>query len=103
MSSKLHHMDSIDFFKALADPTRLALLQLLFDQPAKCVCELVETLQQPQPTVSRHLGHLKRLGIIDSERRGTWMWYQISDNLPTWCEQILQVTFSQNSFNTTEV
>ena len=99
MSSTLHSIEPVEFYKALADPTRLALLQLLFDQPAKCVCELVAALNQPQPTVSRHLGHLKRLGIIDSERRGTWMWYQISDDLPTWCQQILQITFSHNSSN----
>ncbi|WP_230661370.1 ArsR/SmtB family transcription factor [Psychrobacter sp. I-STPA10] len=96
MSSKIHPINTLDFFKALSDPTRLALLALLFEQPEKCVCELVETLEQPQPTVSRHLAHLKRLGIIDSERRGTWMWYKMSDTLPTWCEQVLQITFTHS-------
>lgn len=97
MSSNLHTIAPTDFFKALSDPTRLALLALLFDQPAQCVCDLVNTLEQPQPTVSRHLGHLKRLGIIDSERHGTWMWYKMSDTLPAWCAQILKITFANTN------
>lgn len=83
-------MQATEFFKALSDATRLQIVQLLSSQPKMCVCEIVEKLGQPQPTVSRHLNHLKRIGILASERRGTWMWYQLEPNMPKWCQVIIK-------------
>ena len=83
----------IDLFKVLSDPTRLKLFQILFQKEARCVGELVEMLDQPQPTISRHLNHLKKLGILNAVREGTWMWYEMADNLPSWCEDILETTY----------
>lgn len=82
----------IELFKVLSDPTRLKLFQILFQKQARCVGELVEMLEQPQPTISRHLNHLKKLGILNAVREGTWMWYEMSDDLPDWCQNILQTT-----------
>ena len=83
-------MQTEEFFKALGDATRLHIVTLLRQQPTLCVCEITQRLKQPQPTISRHLNHLKRVGILDSERRGTWMWYRLADQLPSWCDQIIQ-------------
>jgi ubiquinone/menaquinone biosynthesis C-methylase UbiE/DNA-binding transcriptional ArsR family regulator len=63
-----------DLFKALADPTRLRLLRLL-DEAELHVNELVEVLELPQPTVSRHLGVLLRAGLVLRRRDGQWTFY----------------------------
>lgn len=82
----------VDLFKVLSDPTRLKLFHILFKKESRCVGELVEMLGQPQPTISRHLNHLKKLGILNAVRDGTWMWYEMADDLPEWCQDILETT-----------
>ncbi len=64
-------------FKALADPTRLRLLNLL-RHGELCVCDLVEALAMPQSKVSRHLGYLKKEGWVSGRRSGKWMHYALS-------------------------
>ncbi len=66
------------FFAALADPTRLRLLNLMNGREV-CVCYFVEILKQSQPKISRHLAYLKRAGIVDARREGKWMHYKIRD------------------------
>jgi ArsR family transcriptional regulator len=63
-------------FRALADPTRLRLLNLIADREI-CVCYLVEILRMSQPKVSRHLAYLRRAGIASSRRDGKWMHYRL--------------------------
>src|SRR2546427_6252682 len=63
-------------FRALADPTRLRLLNLIADRGI-CVCYLVEILRMSQPKVSRHLAYLRRAGIAASRREGKWMHYRL--------------------------
>lgn len=82
----------IELFKALADPTRLRIVNILFQKEARCVGELVDMLEQPQPTISRHLNHLKKVGLVSCVRDGTWMWYEVADDLPKWCEGTLEIT-----------
>ncbi|WP_243453230.1 ArsR/SmtB family transcription factor [Psychrobacter coccoides] len=86
-------IEPLDLFKVLSDPTRLKLFHILFQKEARCVGELVEILDQPQPTISRHLNHLRKLGILNCVRDGTWMWYEMADNLPEWCLSILETTY----------
>jgi ArsR family transcriptional regulator len=64
-------------FAALADPARLRLFSLIAAQPEGevCACALVEPLGRSQPTVSHHLRVLYEAGLVDRERRGTWVWY----------------------------
>jgi ArsR family transcriptional regulator, arsenate/arsenite/antimonite-responsive transcriptional repressor len=64
------------FFQALADNTRLRLLNLMGDQEI-CVCYFVEILDQPQPKISRHLAYLRSAGIVATRREGKWMHYRI--------------------------
>jgi ArsR family transcriptional regulator len=66
-------------FKALADPARLRLLSLIQAQPGgeACVCNLVEPLGLSQPTVTHHLQVLHRLGLLEREKRGIWVYYRV--------------------------
>ena len=82
-------MNKTDFLKALNDPTRIKTVQLLNQKQALCVCDIISQLNQPQPTISRHLNQLKQIGILESERKGTWIWYSISQELPSWGKAVI--------------
>jgi ArsR family transcriptional regulator len=70
--------------KAIADPTRLQLIAYInaSNEEEACVCNLTEPLGLSQPTVSHHLKVLTDAGLIEREKRGTWVWYSI--NQPLW-------------------
>ena len=64
--------------KALADPVRLQLVDVLRKHAGKvCVCELVPLFELSQPTVSHHLKVLRDAGIVGSERQGLWAYYYV--------------------------
>jgi len=66
--------------KAIADPTRLRMLELLAQQPAaRCVCEITDQFTLHQPTISHHLRLLREAGLIAGEKRGTWSYYWATD------------------------
>jgi ArsR family transcriptional regulator, arsenate/arsenite/antimonite-responsive transcriptional repressor len=71
--------DIANLFSALADPTRLRLLNLMNGREV-CVCYFVEILKQPQPKISRHLAYMRRAGIVSARREGKWMHYRISES-----------------------
>ena len=79
---KIRGMNNADnkelFFKALADKTRLRLLNLLGTDEV-CVCFFVEILKTNQPKISRHLAYLRRAGIVSTRRDGPWMHYRIAE------------------------
>ena len=64
-------------FRALADPTRLRLLNLVADREI-CVCYFVEILRMGQPKISRHLAYLRKAGIVSARREGKWMHYRLA-------------------------
>ena len=66
-------------FKALADPTRVAIVNRLGTADEVCVCELNAELDLSQPTVSHHLKVLREAGLVASTRRGTWAYYRLVD------------------------
>ena len=69
-----------DRLKALADPTRLRMLDLLVaQQEPLCVCEITDQFAQQQPTISHHLRILREARLIVGERRGTWAYYAATD------------------------
>ncbi|HET8797284.1 MAG TPA: metalloregulator ArsR/SmtB family transcription factor [Thermoanaerobaculia bacterium] len=68
--------DVVTLFAALADPTRLRLLNLL-NRGEVCVCFFVEVLRETQTKISRHLAYLRRAGIVAARRDGKWMHYRI--------------------------
>jgi ArsR family transcriptional regulator, arsenate/arsenite/antimonite-responsive transcriptional repressor len=63
-------------FKALADPTRVAIVNRLAAGEC-CVCDLTGTFALSQPTVSHHLRILRDAGLVEAERRGTWAYYTL--------------------------
>lgn len=76
MSKQKRSFDKELFFRALADQTRLRLLNLMGDDEV-CVCFFVEILRSNQPKISRHLAYLRKAGIVSARRQGTWMHYRI--------------------------
>jgi len=65
-------------FKALADPHRIRIVNLLATSPDPvCVCELTGPLGLSQPTVSHHLKKLLAAGLLEREQRGTWAYYSL--------------------------
>src|SRR5260370_40375078 len=66
-------------FKALGDPVRLRLVSLIGARQGGeiCVCDLTAAFDLTQPTISHHLKVLREAGLIDSERRGTWVYYHL--------------------------
>jgi len=65
-------------FKALGDPVRLRLLSLIASAADGeiCVCYLTEPFDVAGPTISHHLKVLRQAGLIEGERRGTWIYYR---------------------------
>lgn len=66
-------------FKALGDPVRLRLLTLVAGHPGgeACVCDISDGFDLSQPTISHHLKVLREAGLLDCERRGTWVYYWV--------------------------
>ena len=80
-------------FSALADKTRLRLLNLM--GPGElCVCFLVESLATNQPKISRHLAYLRRAGIVGARRDGKWMHYRIVEPSDPAASRILKEVLS---------
>ncbi len=71
----IHPVDRM--FRAISDPTRLRILNLLL-RGELCVCDIVNTLRIRQPTASRHLGYLKKAGLVESRRDGLWIHYKLA-------------------------
>ena len=66
-------------FKALGDPVRLRLLSLVASHAGSeaCVCDISPTFDLSQPTISHHLKVLREAGLLQSQRRGTWVYYRV--------------------------
>jgi ArsR family transcriptional regulator, arsenate/arsenite/antimonite-responsive transcriptional repressor len=77
-------------FKALGDPVRLRLLSLIASHPGgeACVCEISPTFDVSQPTISHHLKLLRSAGLLNCERRGTWVYYWV---IPSALQQLSSV------------
>jgi len=67
-------------FKALADPTRVAIVNRLAAVSECCVCDLNAAFDLSQPTISHHLKVLRDAGLVESSRRGTWAYYRLVPN-----------------------
>ena len=67
-------------FKALADPARIGIVNLLSASDEVCVCTLTDALELSQPTVSHHLRLLREAGLVTVEKRGTWSYYRLEND-----------------------
>jgi ArsR family transcriptional regulator len=68
----------VRLFQALADPTRLAIVRELAGAPEVCACDFTTCCDVRQPTVSHHLRVLREAGVVEAERRGTWIYYRLA-------------------------
>lgn len=77
-------------FKALGDPVRLRLLSLIASHVGgeACVCDISESFDLSQPTISHHLKVLREAGLLDCERRGSWVYYWV---IPTALQRLSSV------------
>ena len=75
MSKQLNDLEN--FFKALADGTRLRIVGLLLNGEV-CVCHIHESLKVSQPKVSRHLAYLRAAGLVETRREGIWIHYRLA-------------------------
>src|ERR1700682_5185584 len=91
MGRSAKSFDLVTLFAALADPTRLRLLNLMNGREV-CVCYFVEILKQGQPKISRPLAYLRRAGIVEARREGKWMHYRIERPADTRAASILDAS-----------
>lgn len=82
----------LNFYKSLADETRLKCLLLLQSEGELCVCDLITALEQSQPKISRHLGELRKHELVRGDRRGKWVYYQIHPQLPAGQRELLALS-----------
>lgn len=76
-------------FRALGDPTRLRILDLLA-KGERCVCELTGTLDLAQPLLSHHLKTLREAGFIHARKEGRWMYYRLDHERLEACRCVLE-------------
>lgn len=89
-------MNPVQFYKSLAEDTRLRCLLLIAREKELCVCELMEALQEIQPKISRHLAQLRECGVLIDRRQGQWIFYSLSPALPDWAREVLITTLESN-------
>jgi ArsR family transcriptional regulator, arsenate/arsenite/antimonite-responsive transcriptional repressor len=84
--------DGAAVFKALADPIRLRLLSMITSAGGEiCVCDLTPQFDVSGPTISHHLKVLREAGLVDCERRGTWVYYWPMPERLQWISSLLAV------------
>lgn len=89
-------MNPCDFFKCLADDTRLKSLLLIAEADEACVCDLMAALDLDQPKISRHLAQLRNCEVLANERRGKWVYYKLHPALPDWAREVITEAASNN-------
>lgn len=90
-------MNPTQFFKCLADDTRLKTVLLIESETEVCVCELMSALEDSQPKISRHLAQLKKNGVLIDRKQSQWVFYRINPELPSWARDVINLAFRENS------
>ncbi|MEN4638076.1 metalloregulator ArsR/SmtB family transcription factor [Pantoea agglomerans] len=91
------------FYRLLSDESRLNILILLRESGELCVCHICASLDISQPAISRNLAMLKGAGVLTDRRNGKWVYYRLSESLPAWMHDILEITQRQNQHITGQV
>ncbi|WP_444922195.1 metalloregulator ArsR/SmtB family transcription factor [Microbulbifer sp. CnH-101-G] len=89
-------MNPVQFYKCLADETRLRTLLLISHEEELCVCELTAAMRLSQPKISRHLALLRSADLLQDRRQGQWVFYRINPALGNWAKSILEDTLQAN-------
>ena len=71
---------TVEVFRALADPVRIELLAQIASRGPVCVCHLQDDLPYSQSRISKHLGTLRRAGLVTTRREGTWIYYSVEED-----------------------
>ncbi|MBD3773145.1 MAG: metalloregulator ArsR/SmtB family transcription factor [Rhodobacteraceae bacterium] len=85
---------AIDLLSALAEPTRLAAVRLLWDGEEHCVCELMRQLGATQSRMSRHMALLKQVGLVVDRRDAQWVRYRRNPGLPETSAAIVEAVLA---------
>lgn len=88
---------TVRILSALAEPTRLAALRMLWDQGEHCACELIARLDATQSRVSRHMQVLKQAGLVTDRRDAQWVRYRINPDLAPEVRQLLDAVIALES------
>ncbi|OPJ56023.1 ArsR/SmtB family transcription factor [Alkalithermobacter paradoxus] len=84
--------EKVEIFKALSDKNRLMILEML-SCGEMCACDIMEGLELTQPTISHHMKILQQSGLVNSQKKGKWVFYSINtDNIKLICEFIKNIT-----------
>lgn len=76
--------------KALSDPTRITMVAALWKAAEPiCICDFTNDLELSQPTISHHMAKLKEAGLVESEKRGIWIYYRLRKDLPPATRKLL--------------
>jgi ArsR family transcriptional regulator, arsenate/arsenite/antimonite-responsive transcriptional repressor len=81
-------------FRALGDPTRVAIVNRLAATDSVCVCDLTAAFDLSQPTISHHLRILRDAGLVEAERRGTWAHYRVAPDAIAALREVFAPTVS---------
>jgi len=82
----------VELLKAAADPTRLHVLAILAGARSPvCICDLTATFRLSQPTISHHMGKLKRAGLVSSTKMGIWAYYELRPEVRPTVRSILKL------------
>jgi len=74
--------EAAGLLKALGDPTRLSMVLCLWKARAPvCICDFTATFDLGQPTISHHMARLRAAGLVESTKRGIWIYYRLRDDL----------------------
>lgn len=96
VKSEVKTLQPLEFYKSLADETRLLSLLLIEHEGELCVCELMEALDLSQPKISRHLSQLRKSGLLLDRRQGQWVFYRMHPLLNDWMHSILRDTLDHS-------
>jgi ArsR family transcriptional regulator, arsenate/arsenite/antimonite-responsive transcriptional repressor len=83
-------IDAVQILGALAEPTRLAAMKILFDGSEHCVCELMSKLSATQSRMSRHMSRLKAAGLVIDRKDAQWVRYRLNPGLPATAYSIVE-------------
>lgn len=86
--------DQVALLSALAEPTRLAALRILWDGGEHCVCELMTKLGASQSRMSRHMSALKAVGLVADRRDAQWVRYRLAPDLAPSAREILDAVMA---------
>ncbi|KXZ39089.1 transcriptional regulator, ArsR family [Alkalithermobacter thermoalcaliphilus JW-YL-7 = DSM 7308] len=84
--------EKIEIFKALSDKNRLLILQML-SCGKMCACDIVQGLELTQPTVSHHMKILQQAGLVECQKKGKWIYYELNTKtIESICQFMKQIT-----------